>query len=87
MAAAPVVVRVAPLSRAMFHCLLRRLAEARHATGSAHTRRTLAQQPDGPVGAVFRVRPGELMQIDSTHLDVAVVLADGWSVGSSSQRW
>ena len=64
-------------SRATFHRLLRRLAEARHATGSARTRRTLAQQPDGPFGAVFPVRPGELMQIDSTPLDVAVVLADG----------
>lgn len=64
-------------SRATFHRLLKRLAEARHATGSARTRRTLAQQPDGPFGAVFPVRPGELMQIDSTPLDVAVVLADG----------
>src|SRR5690606_8591472 len=64
-------------SRATFHRLLKRLAEARHATGSARTRRTLAQQPDGPFGGVFPVRPGELMQIDSTPLDVAVVLADG----------
>ena len=64
-------------SRATFHRLLKRLAEGRHATGSARTRRTLAQQPDGPFGAVFPVRPGELMQIDSTPLDVAVVLADG----------
>lgn len=64
-------------SRATFHRLLKRVAEARHATGSARTRRTLAQQPDGPFGAVFPVRPGELMQIDSTPLDVAVVLADG----------
>lgn len=64
-------------SRATFHRLLQRLAEARHATGSARTRRTLAQQPDGPFGAVFPVRPGELMQVDSTPLDVAVVLADG----------
>jgi putative transposase len=64
-------------SRATFHRLLKRLTEARHATGSARTRRTLAQQPDGPFGAVFPVRPGELMQVDSTPLDVAVVLADG----------
>jgi len=56
---------------------LKRLAEGRHVTGSARTRRTLAQQPDGPFGAVFPVRPGELTQIDSTPLDVAVVLADG----------
>lgn len=68
---------VALPSRATFHRLLKRMAEARHATGSARTRRTLAQQPDGPFGGVFPVRPGELMQIDSTPLDVAVVLGDG----------
>ena len=61
---------VALPSRATFHRLLKRMAEARHATGSARTRRTLAQQPDGPFGGGFPVRPGELMQIDSTPLDV-----------------
>lgn len=64
-------------SKATFYRLVENLAEARHATGSARTRRSLAQQPDGPFGAVFPVRPGELMQIDSTPLDVAVVLDDG----------
>ncbi|WP_207797221.1 hypothetical protein [Arthrobacter glacialis] len=54
-----------------------RLTEGRHATGSARTRRTLAQQPPGPFGAVYPVRPGELMQIDSTPLDIAVELDDG----------
>ena len=68
---------VAMPSRATFHRLLKRLAAGRHATGSARTRRTLAQQPDGPFGAVYPVRPGELMQIDSTALDVAVELEDG----------
>ena len=64
-------------SRATFHRLVTRLAEGRHATGSARTRRTLSQQPIGPFGAVYPIRPGELMQIDSTPLDVAVELDDG----------
>lgn len=55
-------------SRATFHRLIGRLAEGSHPTGSARTRRTLAQQPSGPFGAVYPVRPGELMQIDSTDL-------------------
>ncbi|KXP01296.1 Mu transposase C-terminal domain-containing protein [Tsukamurella pseudospumae] len=60
-----------------FYRMLSRLAEGRHATGSARTRRTLAQQPDGPFSTVRAIRPGELTQIDSTPLDVAVILADG----------
>jgi len=64
-------------SRATFHRLVKKLAEGRHATGSARTRRTLDQQPDGPFGAVQPVRPGELMQIDSTPLDIAVEFEDG----------
>ncbi|MCG2622164.1 Mu transposase C-terminal domain-containing protein [Arthrobacter sp. I2-34] len=68
---------VALPSRATFHRLVARMAEGRHATGSARTRQTLDQQPDGPFGAVYPVRPGELMQIDSTPLDIAVELGDG----------
>lgn len=64
-------------SRATFHRLVGRIAEGRHATGSARTRRTLAQQPAAPFSAVYPVRPGELMQIDSTPLDIAVELDDG----------
>ncbi|KAA0021375.1 Mu transposase C-terminal domain-containing protein [Antrihabitans cavernicola] len=64
-------------SRPTFYRLLDRMAEARHATGSARTRRTLAKQPTGPFGSVVAVRPGELTQIDSTPLDVAIVLDDG----------
>lgn len=64
-------------SRATFHRLVGRLREGRHATGSARTRRTLDQQPDAPFSAVYPVRPGELMQIDSTPLDVAVDFGDG----------
>ncbi|GAA1879766.1 DDE-type integrase/transposase/recombinase [Paeniglutamicibacter psychrophenolicus] len=64
-------------SRATFHRLVKKLAQGRHATGSARTRRTLAQQPETPFGSVYPVRPGELMQIDSTPLDVAIELDDG----------
>ncbi|MGO4584263.1 Mu transposase C-terminal domain-containing protein [Arthrobacter sp. 2RAF6] len=61
-------------SLSTFRRLVARLREGRHATGSARTRRTLDQQPDGPFGAVYPVRPGELMQIDSTPVDIAVEL-------------
>ena len=64
-------------STSTFQRLLRRLAEGRHATSPARTRRTLAQQPGGLFGAVYPVRPGELMQIYSTPLDIAVELGDG----------
>jgi putative transposase len=56
---------------------VKRLAAGRHTFGSARTRRSLAKQPDGPFGTVTAVRPGELVQIDSTPLDVRVVLDDG----------
>ena len=54
-----------------------RLASGKHTFGSARTRRSLAKQPDGPFGTMTATRPGELMQIDSTPLDVRVVLDDG----------
>jgi hypothetical protein len=64
-------------SLSTFRRLVSKLREGRHATGSARTRRTLDQQPDGPFGAVYPVRPGELMQIDSTPLDIGVELDSG----------
>ncbi|WP_232512623.1 Mu transposase C-terminal domain-containing protein [Rhodococcus pyridinivorans] len=63
-------------SQQTFNRLLGRLREARHATGSARTRRTLARQPGAPFGTVVATRPGEWMQIDSTPFDVAVRLDD-----------
>jgi putative transposase len=60
--------------------LVNKLRQGRHATGSARTRRTLEQQPDAPFGAVYPVRPGELTQIDSTPLDIAVEL-DARTIG------
>jgi putative transposase len=60
-----------------FYRLVARLAEGWHTFGSARTRRSLAKQPEGPFGTVVAARPGEVVQIDSTPLDVRVVLDDG----------
>ena len=48
-----------------------------HTTGSARTRRSLANRPEGPFDQVMVSRPGELMEIDSTPFDVMVRLDDG----------
>lgn len=64
-------------SRSAFYGLFARLSKGRHTTGSARTRRSLAGRPDGPFGQVTAARPGELVQIDSTPLDVLVLLEDG----------
>jgi hypothetical protein len=64
-------------SRATFYRLFDRLGQGRHTTGSARTRRSLANRPDGPFGEITACRPGELMEIDSTPLDVLVLLDKG----------
>jgi putative transposase len=64
-------------SRATFYRLVDRVSQGTHAFGSARTRRSLAKQPAGPFGTVKAARPGEWVQIDSTPLDVRVVLDDG----------
>ncbi len=64
-------------SRATFYRLVARVAAGKHTFGSARTRRSLAKRPDGPFGMVTSVRPGEWTQIDSTPLDVRVVLDNG----------
>lgn len=69
---------VVPLpSEATFRRLLRSLSQGRHVTGSARTRRSMANQPRGPHGVYTLVRPGELVEIDSTPLDVAVLMPGG----------
>ncbi|WP_349675497.1 Mu transposase C-terminal domain-containing protein [Pseudonocardia sp. EC080625-04] len=60
-----------------FYRLVARLSSGQHTFGSARTRRSLAKQPDGPFATVTVTRPGEWTQIDSTPLDVRVVLDDG----------
>ncbi|APT13608.1 DDE-type integrase/transposase/recombinase [Mycobacterium avium subsp. hominissuis] len=64
-------------SQRTFYRLVKRLSEGRHTFGSARTRRSLSKQPDGPFGALTVARPGEVVEIDSTPLDVRVVLDDG----------
>jgi transposase InsO family protein len=63
--------------RSSFYRLVERTAVGRHTFGSAPTRRSLAQRPAGPFGSLPALRPGEWMPIDSTPLDVRVVLDDG----------
>jgi hypothetical protein len=64
-------------SRRTLYRLFGRLQAGRHTTGSAKTRRSLAARPEGPFGQVAVTAPGDLMQIDSTPLDVLVRLDDG----------
>ncbi|WP_238013780.1 Mu transposase C-terminal domain-containing protein [Dactylosporangium sp. AC04546] len=68
---------VAMPSRATFYRLFEKVKAGRHTIGSARTRRSLANRPAGPFGAVAALRPGELMQMDSTPLDVLVLLPGG----------
>jgi putative transposase len=60
-----------------FYRLVARLSGGKHTFGSARTRRSLAKQPQGPFGMFTAARPGEWTEIDSTPLDVRVVLDDG----------
>jgi hypothetical protein len=64
-------------SRATLYRLYSKVATGTHATGSARTRRSVKARPPGPFGEVPASAPGELMQIDSTPLDVLVRLDDG----------
>lgn len=73
-------------SRAAFYRLVERLSAGRHTFGSAATRRSLAQQPDGPFGMVAAARPGEWLLVDSIPLDVRVVLDDG-TVDRAELTW
>lgn len=65
-----------PSQRTLYR-LFDTLARGRHVTGSAATRRSLAGRPEGMFGQVHPVAPGELMQMDSTPLDVMVLLDCG----------
>ena len=57
--------------------LFSRLSAGRHTTGSAATRRGLAGRPQRMFSRACPAAPGELMEIDSTPLDVMVMLDDG----------
>jgi transposase InsO family protein len=60
-----------------FYRLLTALEGGQHTFRAATTRRSLANRPDAPFGSVRAARPGELVQIDTTPLDVMAVLDDG----------
>ncbi|HZM84272.1 MAG TPA: Mu transposase C-terminal domain-containing protein [Candidatus Limnocylindrales bacterium] len=64
-------------ARTTFYRLAQQMSAGKHTFGSARTRRSTAAPPDGPFGTVRSQRPGEWMQIDSTPLDVRVVLDNG----------
>jgi transposase InsO family protein len=72
---------VVPLpGRTTFYKLIEALSTGRHTFGSAVTRRQTANRPDGPFTPTFAARPGEQVQIDSTPLDVMVLLDSGIAV-------
>jgi transposase InsO family protein len=60
-----------------FYRLFGTLSHGRQVTGSASTRRSLAGRPEGVFGSLPVAAPGEVVQIDSTPLDVLVLLDDG----------
>jgi transposase InsO family protein len=64
-------------SERTFYRLFGTLSRGRHTTGSASTRRSLAGRPEGMFGSLPAAAPGEVVQIDSTSLDVLVLLDDG----------
>lgn len=65
-----------PSKRTLYR-LVARLTAGTHATGSAVTRRSKAHGAAAPFGELTVSAPGEVMQIDSTPLDVMVRLDEG----------
>lgn len=65
-----------PTDRTLYR-LFGTLSRGRHVTGPASTRRSLAGRPAGMFGSLPAAAPGEVVQIDSTPLDVLVLLDDG----------
>ena len=69
---------VVPLpGRSTFYKLIDVLAAGRHTFGSAVTRRQIANRPQHAFTPSHAMRPGEQVQIDSTPIDVLVLLEDG----------
>ncbi|MCZ0728367.1 Mu transposase C-terminal domain-containing protein [Mycolicibacterium iranicum] len=64
-------------SRPTLYRALDNLEKSRHTFGQATTRRTQANRPDRAWGRQSPSRPGELVEIDSTPLDLMVVYPDG----------
>ena len=69
---------VVPLpGRTTFYKLIDAVATGRHTFGSAVTRRQTANRPQGMFTPTHAARPGEQVQIDSTPIDVLVLLDNG----------
>ena len=69
---------VVPLpGRSTLYKVIDAVASGRHTFGSAVTRRQTANRPHGMFTPTHAARPGEQVQIDSTPIDVLVVLDSG----------
>lgn len=66
-------------SDATLYRILKKIEGSRHPFGNATTRRTQGNRPDRPWGRQSPSRPGELVEIDSTPMDLMVVYPDGSS--------
>ena len=64
-------------SRATVYRVISQLEGGRHTFGSAARRRSNANRPAAPFTVTAAQRPGEIVQIDTTPLDVMAVLDDG----------
>lgn len=64
-------------SRATLYRMMAQMQASRHPFGNATTRRTQANRPDRSWGGQAPARPGELVEIDSTPLDLMVLCPDG----------
>jgi hypothetical protein len=62
-----------------FYRLVNGLVAGKRTSGSARTLWSLTKQPGGPFGTITAVRPGELMQIDSTALVCRSLFVIAWS--------
>jgi hypothetical protein len=66
--------------RTTFYKVIDAVATGRHTFGSAVTRRQTANRPQGVFTPTVAARPGEQVQIDSTPIDVLVLLDNGMPV-------
>lgn len=64
-------------SRATVYRVIKELGNGHHTFGSAVRRRSNANRPAAPFTVTTAQRPGEIVQIDTTPLDVMAVLDDG----------
>ncbi|GAB1818560.1 hypothetical protein HerbRD11066_17240 [Herbidospora sp. RD11066] len=67
----------ATLSRATFYRLVGGLTQGKYTFSSATARRSRARKPEAPFTPSAAARPGEVVQIDTTPLDVLAILDDG----------